>query len=66
MQDGRRHEPGGWNRIQVEVDDLTRLVDTLKKDGTPFRNDVVIGNGGKQILLDDPFGNAVELFELHR
>ena len=63
MPDGRRPEPGGWNRIQIEVDDLAALVDRLKKAGARFRNDIVIGNGGKQILLDDPSGNAVELFE---
>jgi len=63
MPDGRRPEPGGWNRIQLEVDDLAALVDTLKKAGAHFRNEIVIGNGGKQILLDDPSGNAIELFE---
>jgi catechol 2,3-dioxygenase-like lactoylglutathione lyase family enzyme len=63
MPDGRRPEPGGWNRIQLEVDDLGALVDTLKKAGAHFRNEIVIGNGGKQILLDDPSGNAIELFE---
>jgi catechol 2,3-dioxygenase-like lactoylglutathione lyase family enzyme len=63
MPDGRRPEPGGWNRIQLEVDDLAALVDTLKKAGARFRNEIVIGNGGKQILLEDPSGNAIELFE---
>ena len=63
MPDGRRPEPGGWNRIQIEVDDLAALVDTLRKGGGRFRNDIVIGNGGKQILVDDPSGNAIELFE---
>lgn len=63
MPDGRRAEPGGWNRIQIEVDDLAGMVDALKKDGADFRNDIVIGNGGKQILLDDPSGNPIELFE---
>ena len=63
MPDGRRPEPGGWNRIQIEVDDLAALVDTMKQGGARFRNDIVIGNGGKQILVDDPAGNAVELFE---
>jgi catechol 2,3-dioxygenase-like lactoylglutathione lyase family enzyme len=66
MPDGRRPEPGGWNRIQVDVDDLDRLVDTMRKDGAHFRNDIVIGNGGKQILVDDPSGNAIELFEPRR
>ena len=63
MPDGRRPEPGGWNRIQIEVEDLAALVDQLKKAGAHFRNEIVIGNGGKQILLDDPSGNAIELFE---
>ena len=63
MPDGRRPEPGGWNRIQLEVDDLASLVETLRNAGARFRNDIVIGNGGKQILLDDPSGNAIELFE---
>lgn len=63
MPDGRRPEPGGWNRIQLEVGDLAKEVETLRKAGTRFRNDIVVGNGGKQILLDDPAGNPIELFE---
>ena len=63
MPDGRKPAPGGWNRIQLEVEDLAAQVDTLRKAGTHFRNDIVIGNGGKQILLDDPAGNCIELFE---
>lgn len=63
MPDGRKPSPGGWNRIQLEVRDLTTTVDTLRKGGVHFRNDIVIGNGGKQILLDDPAGNCIELFE---
>jgi catechol 2,3-dioxygenase-like lactoylglutathione lyase family enzyme len=63
MPDGRRPEPGGWNRIQIHVDDLAATVASLKKSGARFRNDIVIGIGGKQILLDDPAGNAIELFE---
>jgi catechol 2,3-dioxygenase-like lactoylglutathione lyase family enzyme len=63
MPDGRRPEPGGWNRIQIEVDDLAGLVETLRTRGAHFRNDIVAGNGGKQILLDDPSGNPIELFE---
>jgi catechol 2,3-dioxygenase-like lactoylglutathione lyase family enzyme len=63
MPDGRRPEPGGWNRIQIEVEDLAALVATLKAGGARFRNDIVVGNGGKQILVDDPSGNAIELFE---
>ena len=63
MPDGRKPAPGGWNRIQLEVEDLAAKVDSLRKAGTHFRNDIVIGNGGKQILLDDPAGNCIELFE---
>lgn len=63
MPDGRKPEPGGWNRIQLEVDDLASKVETLRKAGARFRNDIVIGFGGKQILLDDPAGNPIELFE---
>ena len=63
MPDGRRPEPGGWNRIQVEVADLEGMVENLRLAGAHFRNDIVIGNGGKQILLEDPSGNAIELFE---
>lgn len=63
MPDGRRPAPGGWNRIQLEVEDLAATVETLRKTGVRFRNDIVIGNGGKQILLDDPAGNCIELFE---
>jgi catechol 2,3-dioxygenase-like lactoylglutathione lyase family enzyme len=63
MPDGRRPEPGGWNRIQLEVEDLSRTVTTLKQGGAIFRNDIVAGNGGRQILLEDPAGNPIELFE---
>lgn len=63
MPDGRRPEPGGWNRIQVEVDDLDELVEDLRAAGASFRNEIVSGRGGKQILLDDPSGNPIELFE---
>ncbi len=65
MPDGRRPEAGGWNRIQIEVDDLAATVEQLKKQGATFRNDVVSGKGGKQILLEDPSGNPIELFEPH-
>jgi catechol 2,3-dioxygenase-like lactoylglutathione lyase family enzyme len=64
MPDGRTPEPGGWNRIRLEVDDLASTVKTLRKAGAHFRNDIVTGYGGKQILLDDPAGNPIELFEL--
>jgi catechol 2,3-dioxygenase-like lactoylglutathione lyase family enzyme len=66
MPDGRNPEPGGWNRIQLEVEDLVTTVETMRKAGAHFRNDLVIGNGGKQILLDDPAGNCIELFEPYR
>ena len=55
--------PGGWNRIQLEVDDLNREVEKLRAAGVRFRNEIVVGNGGRQILLDDPAGNPIELFE---
>lgn len=63
MPDGRKPEPGGWNRITLQVADLTQEVETLRKAGLHFRNDIVTGRGGKQILLDDPSGNPIELFE---
>jgi len=63
MPDGRKPEPGGWNRFVVEVEDLAALVETLRSRGVPFRNDIVEGPGGKQILCEDPSGNVVELFE---
>ena len=63
MPDGRRPEPGGWNRIQIEVDDLAATVGELRAAGATFRNDVVEGRGGAQILLEDPAGNPVELFQ---
>jgi catechol 2,3-dioxygenase-like lactoylglutathione lyase family enzyme len=65
MPDGRLPAPGGWNRIQLEVSDLVEDVKALRAAGAHFRNDIVIGNGGKQILLDDPAGNPIELFEPH-
>ena len=63
MPDGRRPEPGGWNRIQLQIDDLESEVRKLRDAGAHFRNDIVTGQGGKQILLDDPAGNLIELFE---
>jgi catechol 2,3-dioxygenase-like lactoylglutathione lyase family enzyme len=63
MPDGRRPEPGGWNRFAIEVTDLAATVEALRKAGAHFRNDIVTGVGGKQILVDDPSGNPVELFE---
>ncbi len=63
MPDGRIPEPGGWNRFSIEVPDLAAKVDELRAAGVHFRNDIVTGVGGKQILIDDPSGNPVELFE---
>lgn len=63
MPDGTRPEPGGWNRFAVEVSDLAATVDTLRRAGVRFRNDIVSGVGGKQIIAEDPSGNPVELFE---
>src|SRR6266508_2351679 len=63
MPDGRRPEPGGWNRIQIEVEDLAGTVATLKRAGARFRSEIITGNGGLQILLEDPAGNPIELFQ---
>jgi catechol 2,3-dioxygenase-like lactoylglutathione lyase family enzyme len=63
MPDGTVPAPGGWNRFALEVPDLEALVETLRGQGAHFRNDVVVGVGGKQVLVDDPSGNPVELFE---
>jgi len=63
MPDGRRPQPGGWNRLMLEVEDLDRAVAALRASGARFRNDIVTGFGGKQILLEDPSGNPIELFQ---
>lgn len=63
MPDGRRPAPGGWNRMQLVVDDLAGEVERLRADGVPFRNEIVSGPGGLQILVEDPAGNLVELFQ---
>jgi hypothetical protein len=63
MPDSRRPAPGGWNRVQLQVDDLAAAVDGLRAAGASFRNDIVSGRGGDQILLEDPSGNLVELFQ---
>lgn len=63
MKDGRRAEPGGWNRIIINVGDLEAEVHRLAKAGVHFRNDIATGPGGSEILLDDPSGNPVELFQ---
>lgn len=66
MADGTQPRPGGWNRIQIEVDDLAATVSTLRDKGSVFRSEIIDGNGGRQILVDDPSGNPVELFEPRR
>lgn len=63
MPDGTLPQPGGWNRFSLEVSDLAATVAALRADDAHFRNDIVEGVGGKQILLDDPSGNPIELFE---
>ena len=63
MPDGKSPAPGGWNRIQIEIEDLAATVEKLKKTGARFRNEIVTGNGGKQILVEDPSGNPIELFQ---
>lgn len=63
MPDGRRPAPGGWNRIHLIVDDIHAEVDRLRAAGLTFRNDIVTGPGGAQILIDDPSGNPIELFQ---
>ncbi len=63
MPDGSRPAPGGWNRIVLQVENLTKLVSELKGAGVRFRNEIVVGPGGSQILCDDPSGNAIELFQ---
>ncbi|HZD75276.1 MAG TPA: VOC family protein [Actinomycetota bacterium] len=63
MPDGTMPAPGGWNRFQLEVSDLAAVVERLREHGASFRNEIVVGVGGKQILVEDPSGNPVELFE---
>src|SRR3954466_1328343 len=63
MPDGRNPEPGGWNRIHFVVDDIAAEVDRLRPEGVHFRNDIISGPGGKQVLLEDPSGNPIELFQ---
>ncbi len=60
---GQLPKPGGWNRIQIEVQDLASTVEHLKKAGCTFRSDIISGQGGKEILVNDPSGNAIELFQ---
>jgi catechol 2,3-dioxygenase-like lactoylglutathione lyase family enzyme len=63
MPDGTVPKPGGWNRFAIQVDDLAATVETLRQAGAHFRNQIVTGVGGKQIIVDDPSGNPIELFE---
>lgn len=63
MPDGREQEPGGWNRVILQVDDLPAAIEKLKKSGLRFRNEMEVGPGGKQIQLEDPDGNPIELFQ---
>jgi catechol 2,3-dioxygenase-like lactoylglutathione lyase family enzyme len=63
MADGTKPQPGGWNRFSLEVADLDGIVEVLRQEGVHFRNDIVTGVGGKQVLIEDPSGNPVELFE---
>ncbi len=63
MPDGSQPAPGGWNRIQIEFDDLADTVARLKREGHRFRSEIIAGMGGKQILVEDPSGNPIELFE---
>ena len=63
MPDGRDQQPGGWNRVILEVDDLAGRIEELKKEGMRFRNQMESGPGGKQVQIEDPDGNPLELFE---
>jgi catechol 2,3-dioxygenase-like lactoylglutathione lyase family enzyme len=63
MPDGQMPAPGGWNRIQIEVEDIAATADKLKAAGCRFRNEIITGQGGKQVLIEDPSGNPIELFE---
>jgi catechol 2,3-dioxygenase-like lactoylglutathione lyase family enzyme len=63
MPDGTAPQPGGWNRFAIEVDNLSAVVEKLRAAGMHFRNDIVVGVGGKQTIVDDPSGNPIELFE---
>jgi glyoxylase I family protein len=63
MPDGRQQEPGGWNRVVLQVKDLSALITELKNQGVSFRNEMEVGPGGKQVQMEDPDGNPIELFE---
>ena len=66
MSDGTLPQPGGWNRFQLEVDDVEQTAERLREHGTRFRSDVITGVGVKQVVIEDPAGNPVELFEAMR
>jgi len=66
MPDGRTPEPGGWNRVVLEVDDIAALVAELRAAGAQLRSEIISGPGGRQVLVDDPDGNPIELFEARR
>ena len=63
MPDGRKPQPGGWNRFVIEVEDIETLVASMKRSGVSFRNEIISGPGGKQILAEDPSGNPIEIFQ---
>jgi catechol 2,3-dioxygenase-like lactoylglutathione lyase family enzyme len=63
MPDGTQQKSGGWNRFAIQIEDIAATVDTLRRGGARFRTDIVTGVGGKQIIVEDPSGNPVELFE---
>jgi catechol 2,3-dioxygenase-like lactoylglutathione lyase family enzyme len=63
MPDGRKPEPGGWNRLVIEVQNIESLTTSMKSSGISFRNEIISGPGGKQILAEDPSGNPIEIFE---
>ena len=63
MPDGRQPIPGGWNRFVIEIDDIDSRVASMKAAGVQFRNEIIQGPGGKQVLVDDPSGNPIELFQ---
>ncbi|HLP75180.1 MAG TPA: VOC family protein [Bacteroidales bacterium] len=63
MPDGTRQSPGGWNRFAIEVTDIGKAVEKLRNEGAHFRNNIITGIGGKQVILEDPSGNPIELFE---
>ena len=66
MPDGEQQQPGGWNRVLLQVEDLPALITHLKQSGVRFRSQIEVGPGGKQIQIEDPEGNPIELFELAR